>query len=157
MAPSVYRFRFDPKVPIGEVEHTLLICLLAVASLHGDAGARLDVGHHFDRRRRTCVIDGRTPEGRDLAKLLTGFLSREFGAASFAVEPAEPRAGAARPAYDPREYRTLADWAEELALDPDRVAGLLAADPALTLATPLTADQVHDLVGRPTHTPEPAR
>src|SRR5262249_3675015 len=37
MAPSVYRYRFGPEVPIGEVEHTLLICLLAVQSLHGEA------------------------------------------------------------------------------------------------------------------------
>ena len=156
MAPAVYRYRFDPDVPLGEVEHTLLICLLAVQSLHGEAGARLTVGHHFDRRRRTCVVDGRTPEGRDLAKLFTGFLAREFGANSFTVEPSAPRAVARRP-HDPCEYRTLADWAEELAIDPDRVAGLLAADPALTLATPLTFDQVQDLAGLPTRTAEPAR
>ena len=155
MAPAVYRYRFDPGVPLGEVEHTLVICLLAVQSLHGEAGARLAVGHHFDRRRGRCVIDGRTPEGRDLAKLFTGFLAREFGPTAFAVEPAEPRA--ARPAHDPREYRTLGDWAEELGLDPDRVAALLAADRVLTLSTPLTIGQVHDLTGLPTRQPEPAR
>jgi hypothetical protein len=149
MAPSVYRYQFDPSVPIGEVEHTLVICLLAVQSLHGEAGARLRVGHHLDRSRRTCVVDGRTPEGRDLAKLLTGFLSREFGETSFTVEPAEPRP-AARPTYDPHEYRTLGDWAGELNIDPARVAELLAADPALALSTPLTLDQVHDLAGLPT-------
>lgn len=157
MAPSVYRYQFDPDVPIPEVEHTLLICLLAVQSLHGEAGARLAVGHHLDRRRRTCVVDGRTPEGRDLAKLLTGFLSREFGETAFSVEPAEPRPAPARPAHDPREYRTLGDWAEELDLDPGRVAELLAADPELTLTTPLTLGQIHDLVDLPATQPEPAR
>lgn len=156
MAPVVYRYQFDPSVQVGEVEHTLLICLLAVQSLHGEAGARLTVGHHFDRRRRTCVVDGRTPEGRDLAKLLTGFLAREFGPTSFTVEPAEPRVPSRRP-HDPREYRTLGDWAEELALDPDRVADLLASDPAMNLSTQLTIGQVHDLAGLPTRTPEPAR
>jgi hypothetical protein len=155
MAPSVYRYVFGPDVPIAEVEHTLLICLLAVASLHGEADARLTVGHHLDRRRRTCVVDGRTAEGRDLAKLFTGFLSREFGEASFSVEPAEPRGATARLEPDPAEYRTLGDWAEELDLDPGHVAVLLATDPALSLSTPLTVGQVHDLVGRPA--PEPAR
>ena len=150
MAPAVYRYRIDPVVSLDEIEHTLLICLLAVQALHGEADARLSVGHHLDRRRRVCVVDGRTPEGRDLAKLFTGFLAREFGPTAFAVEPAEPRA--ARPARDPREYRTLGDWAEELGLDPDRVAAQLASDPALTLATPLTIDQVHDLAGLPTPT-----
>lgn len=157
MAPSVYRFQFDPAVPIAEVEHTLLICLLAIQSLHGDAGARLAVGHHLDRRRRICVVDGRTPEGRDLAKLLTGFLSREFGEAAFAVEPAEPRPAPSRPAHDPREYRTLGEWAEELDLDPARVVELLAGDPALTLDTSLTIDQVLDLTGLPAKMPEPTR
>jgi hypothetical protein len=155
MAPSIYRFRFDRDLPIVEVEHTLLICLLAVQSLHGEAGARLTVGHHLDRRRRTCVVDGRTPEGRDLAKLLTGFLSREFGPTAFSVEPAEPRSPG--PARDPKEYRKLGDWAEELDLDAARVAELLAADPALTLSTPLTLEQVLDLAGLPTNKPEPAR
>jgi hypothetical protein len=155
MGPSVYRYQFAPGVPVGEIEHTLLICLLAVQSLHGEATSRLAVGHHLDRRRRTCVIDGRTPEGRDLAKLLTGFLSREFGESSFTVEPAEPRS--TRPAHDPQEYRTLGEWAEELDLDPTRVAELLAADPSLTLSAPLTVVQVHDLASLPAVKPEPAR
>ncbi len=103
------------------------------------------------------MVDGRTPEGRDLAKLLTGFLSREFGETAFSVEPAEPRPAPARPAHDPREYRTLGDWAEELDLDPARVAELLAADPALTLSKPLTLGQVQDVAGLPTCPPEPAR
>jgi hypothetical protein len=152
MAPAVYRYQFDSSVPLGEVEHTLLICLLAVQSLHGEAGARLTVAHHLDRPRKTCVVDGRTAEGRDLAKLLTGFLSREFGPAAFSVEPAGPRLPVAEPAYDPREYRTLADWADELCLDPAHVAALMAADPALTLASPLTVDQVRDRIGLPTPT-----
>ena len=152
MTPSVYRYQFDPSVPIGEVEHTLLICLLAVQSLHGESGARLTVGHHLDRPRRTCVVDGRTAEGRDLAKLFTGFLSREFGPATFTVEPAEPRPQPTRPTRDPREYRTFGDWVAELDIDPARVAALLAADPALSLSTPLTVDQVHDLAGMPTPT-----
>lgn len=155
MAPSVYRYQFDPAVPITEVEHTLLICLLAAQSLHGEAGARLAVGHHFDKRRRICVIDARTPEGRDLAKLFAGFIGREFGETSFTVEPAEPPS--TRPVRDPREYRTLGEWVEELDLDPARLAELLAADPALTLSTPLTLAQVYDLTGLPTHKPEPAR
>jgi hypothetical protein len=82
-------------------------------------------------------------------------LSREFGETSFTVEPAETRS--ARPARDPHEFRTFGDWAEELDLDPARVAELLAADPTLTLSTPLTLDQVHDLTGLPSIKTEPTR
>jgi hypothetical protein len=147
MAPAVYRYQFEPDVPLGEVEHTLVLCLLAVQYLHGEAAARLTVGHHFDRRRRACVVDGRTPEGRDLAKLFTGFLAREFGSDRFRVEPARERPAAPDRGRDSREFRTLAEWVADLGLDPDQVAELLAADRGMTLDTALTAEQVDDLVG----------
>jgi hypothetical protein len=147
MAPAVYRYQFDPDLPIDEVEHTLVLCLLAVQSIHGETAARLAVGHYFDRHRRACVVDGRTPEGRDLAKLFTGFLTREFGPDQFQVQPAKAGSGLPERGRDPREYRTLAEWVADLGLDPDQVAELLAADRGMTLDTALTSEQVDDLIG----------
>jgi hypothetical protein len=61
--------------------------------LHGESQARLDIGHAFDPLKRACVIDATTVVGRDFNRLFLGFISREFGAASFKVE----RVGAESP------------------------------------------------------------
>jgi hypothetical protein len=91
MRPPIYRFTFDRAVPMDEVEEALVLALLVVEVLHGQARTRLGVAHAFDRKRRVCVIDATTPEGKDLSKLLVGFLAREFGADAFTVRPTRPR------------------------------------------------------------------
>jgi hypothetical protein len=91
MRPPIYRFTFDRAVPMDDVEEALVLALLVVQILHGDARTRLAVGHAFDRKRRVCVIDATTAEGKDLSKLLVGFLAREFGADAFTVRPTRPR------------------------------------------------------------------
>ena len=67
-------------------EASLLLAVMATESLHGEAQTRLDAGHFLDPIKRACVIDAGTPVGRDLNRLFTGFLSREFGADAFVVE-----------------------------------------------------------------------
>jgi hypothetical protein len=84
-----YRYTFAADVPSEDVESTLLLALLAVESLHGEADVRLDAGHVFDAEGRCCVIEAGTAVGRDLCRLFTGFLRREFGDYRFRVEPAE--------------------------------------------------------------------
>ena len=64
----------------------LLLAVLATESLHGEAQTRLDAAHYLDLTKRACVIDAGTPVGRDLNRLFTGFLNREFGAEAFDVE-----------------------------------------------------------------------
>jgi hypothetical protein len=86
MTKRIYRYRFEDPVPLDEVEDTLVLALLAVEALHGEAQVRLDAVHHFDREQRACVIDATTPVGRSLNKLFTNFLSREFGEKAFTVE-----------------------------------------------------------------------
>ena len=66
MRSDVYRYEFAPGAPADEVEATLLLAVVAVESLHGEAQARLDIGHLFDPDRRACVVDATTPVGRDL-------------------------------------------------------------------------------------------
>ena len=97
MRRQVFRYTFDPAVPMDEVERTLVLALLVVQILHGDAQARLAVGHFFDRRRRACVVDASTAEGRDLSKLLVGLLIREYGPDSFTVRPGRSRRTPAAP------------------------------------------------------------
>jgi hypothetical protein len=86
MNPNLYRYQFDPTTSIGEVEETLMLAIIATESLHGEGPARLDIGHAFDPVKRACVIDATTAVGRDFNRLFIGFISREFGSASFKVE-----------------------------------------------------------------------
>jgi hypothetical protein len=86
MTKELYRYAFTPGVPIEEVEASLLLAVLATESLHGEAQTRLDAAHYLDPTKRACVIDAVTPVGRDLNRLFTGFLNREFGADVFVVE-----------------------------------------------------------------------
>jgi hypothetical protein len=106
MRQPIYRFTFDRAVPMDDVEQALVLALLVVQILHGDAESPLGVGHAFDRRRRVCVVDATTAEGRDLSKLLVGFLAREFGPDALSVRPArtppaDPRGGRGWPRRRP--------------------------------------------------------
>ena len=96
MTSDVFRYRLADRVPAEEAEATLVLSIIAVEALHGEAQARLDAGHAFDAKLRTVVIDATTAVGRDFNRLFLGFLSREFGPGSFRVErvpqPPEPAA-----------------------------------------------------------------
>jgi hypothetical protein len=91
MTNDLFRFTFVPDVPIDEVERTLVLSLLVVQILHGDAQSRLGLGHYFDRKRRVCIVDASTPQGHDLSKLLAGLFAREYGPDAFVVRPARRR------------------------------------------------------------------
>jgi len=86
MPSDVFRYRLGDAVPAADAEATLVLAILAVEALHGEAPARLDAGHAFDPKLRTVVIDATTAVGRDFIRLFLGFLSREFGPGSFRVE-----------------------------------------------------------------------
>jgi hypothetical protein len=85
MSKEIYRYAFKDQIPIEEVEATLLLSVFATEALHGEAQTRLDLGHYLDPDRRACVVDAGTAVGKDLARLFTGFLRREF-ADGFTVE-----------------------------------------------------------------------
>jgi hypothetical protein len=86
MAQEIYRYAIQPRVPLDEVETSLVLALLTTESLHGESQTRLDAAHYFDTDQRACVIDAHTDVGRDLNKIFTGLLVREFGPDSFRVE-----------------------------------------------------------------------
>lgn len=89
MKRNLYRYELSDNVPIEDVEASLLLAILAVESIHGESQVRMDAGHVFDAELRKCVIDGRTEVGRDLNRLFTGFLIREFGDNAFTVKRVE--------------------------------------------------------------------
>ena len=86
---DVYRYSFEKDVPLQDVEESLLLAVLAAECLHGESRVRLDAGYYLDKQTRACVVDASTDVGRDICRIFTGFLSREFGEDSFRVERAE--------------------------------------------------------------------
>src|SRR5262245_17436548 len=86
MIPNLYRYLFEATVPAKEIEATLVLSIIAVEALHGEARARLEVSHFYDPDKRACVIDASTVVGQDFARLFTGLMTREFGLDAFQVE-----------------------------------------------------------------------
>lgn len=86
MNRELYRYNFDSKVPIRDVEESLLLAVLAAESLHGRSLVRLDASFCLDSHKHSCVVDAATDVGRAIARIFTGFLTREFGEEAFKVE-----------------------------------------------------------------------
>jgi len=89
MNRELYRYNFDSKVPIRDIEESLLLAVLAAESLHGRSLVRLDASFCLDSHKRSCVVDAATEVGRAIARIFTGFLTREFGEEAFKVERVE--------------------------------------------------------------------
>lgn len=89
MPHQLYRYRFDSEIEIDDVDSTLLLSILATENLHGESQVRLDASHYLDLDTRVCVIDATTAVGRDINRLFTGFLCREYGEDKFQVERVE--------------------------------------------------------------------
>jgi len=102
MSSERYRYTFDEKVPLEDVETSLLLAVMTTESLHGEAQVRLDAAHYLDVSCRACVIDAGTVVGRDINRLFVGFLGREFGADSFKVERVD--------ALPPTDRRDASAW-----------------------------------------------
>src|SRR5688500_7456684 len=89
MIEDVYRYEFQPSVPMEEVEASLLLATWAAEALDGEAQVRLDDGHVQDRDSKRCVLDGGTEGGRDINHLFTGYLRRELPSDQFSVRRVE--------------------------------------------------------------------
>ena len=85
MAGSLYRFEFGKKVSLKKVEESLLLAVVVVESLHGRQALRLGTSFQLDKEDRSCAVDGSTEVGRQIACVLTGLLSLEFGEEAFAI------------------------------------------------------------------------
>ena len=79
MNENVYRYCFARSIPPRDIGETLLLSLIAVESLHGHARTRMDARYCFNRKKRLCEIDAATPVGSDLARIFTGYATKEFG------------------------------------------------------------------------------
>jgi hypothetical protein len=86
MVQQIYVFSFAPRIPLDEVQGTLRLAVLAAEAIHGEADVLVDAVHNLDVNGRKCCIDAVTPAGRDLLRLFSSFVRREFGAGAFRIE-----------------------------------------------------------------------
>ncbi|MBA4133062.1 MAG: hypothetical protein C0519_16785 [Hyphomicrobium sp.] len=89
MGRIVYRLTFEIPVDMEAVEETLLLAILAVGCLYGEAAVRLDAGYAIDTDARVVVIDGSTDIGCAVARIFIGFCTREFGGDTFSMVRAD--------------------------------------------------------------------
>lgn len=82
----VYKYSIDSKVPIRDVEESLLLAVLAVECLHGRSKVRLDASFKLDPKTYTCTVNASTEVGCAIARIFTGFLNHEFGELAYKVE-----------------------------------------------------------------------
>jgi len=86
MNREIYKYEFSPNLPIQEVERSLALSVLTTESLHGRSQVRMDASFIVDKEKHACVIDADTEVGRDIARIFTGYLTREFGENAFKVK-----------------------------------------------------------------------
>lgn len=81
-----YRFSFSPELPAPSIAAALLLATIAVRGLHGEAQTRLDLAQAIEVSGPDVAIEATTVVGRDLAKVFTAFLVRQFGGDAFRIE-----------------------------------------------------------------------
>ena len=86
MSEKVYRYSFSNKLDIQDIEDSLLLAVLATECLHGRSRIRLDASFNLEKKKMSCLIDAGTKVGCCIARIFTGFLTREFSEANFQVE-----------------------------------------------------------------------
>ncbi|MEO2034847.1 MAG: hypothetical protein ABGZ35_22430 [Planctomycetaceae bacterium] len=86
MNDDIFRFEFEPSVPLTDPEMSLHLALFAVEGVFGRANVRLDAEYQIDETQHAIVIDGTTEVGALVVRVFTGLLLREFGEDAFRVE-----------------------------------------------------------------------
>ena len=84
-----YRYTFKRHVPIDDVQDSLTLAIIGAENLFGRSKLRLDGWWKLDRQRRSCIVDASTEVGESIARLFTGYLSKEFGEKAFTVHRPE--------------------------------------------------------------------
>lgn len=82
---TAYRFHIDDAIGLDKAESTLPLAILAAEGPFGESKVRMDVSCHVDAPRRVILIDGKTDTGRDLVRVFTSLITRDFGANAFSV------------------------------------------------------------------------
>ena len=82
---SVYRILFNASTDMGAVEDTLMLAILSVGCLHGEAAVRLEAGYAINADERLVVLDAGGPLALSVARVFVGMCSHELGDDAFRV------------------------------------------------------------------------
>lgn len=82
---AVYRFAFADSTDMAKVEEVLLLAILAVGCLHGQAAVRLEVGYAIKAESRSVVLDAGSALANAVARVFVGFSAHEFGESAFQI------------------------------------------------------------------------
>ena len=85
MSKTVYRYQFEPEVPLDEAETSLIMSIVAAEALHGQPAVRLSLRYLFSEEKRVCVVDGDNEVARQVVLIFTQFLLRQFGDDAFQI------------------------------------------------------------------------
>ena len=85
MITEAYRYRFAEQVDLHDAEETLLLSILAVEGLFGEARVNMDAAHATDPGIHVIVVDASTHVGQAINAIFNTFLTKEFGSGSFDV------------------------------------------------------------------------
>ena len=85
MSKTVYRYQFEPDVPLEEAETSLVLAIIAAEALHGQPAVRLSLRYLFGEEKHACVIDGDNDVARQVVLIFTQFLIRQFGDDAFQI------------------------------------------------------------------------
>jgi len=82
---QTYEYRFANRVPTKELENTFMLALLAAESVFGHTRVRMECYFVLDKKARRCRIDCSGEVGSLLARIFTGYATREFGEAAVRI------------------------------------------------------------------------
>jgi len=95
MPGEIYQFMFDKQVPFQEIKESMLLTTIAVESRLGRTQVRLDAVFSMDPENHRCSVDATSEVGRDIARIFTGFITKQFGEEVFKVKRKERDQGEA--------------------------------------------------------------
>ena len=86
MSAETYRHEIEEGVPFEEVAQSLALAVLGAECLLGESRVRLEAEFSIDEQERCCTVNAGTESGRQIARLFTGFLVKQFGEEGFWVQ-----------------------------------------------------------------------
>lgn len=89
MSAQTYRYEIEEGVPFEEVAQSLALAVLGAECLLGESRVRLEAEFSVDEEMRCCTVNVGRESGRQIARLLTGFLVKQFGEGAFQITRGE--------------------------------------------------------------------
>lgn len=90
MTNTYYKFSFSEEIPLERIRQIFGLAMIAVEAIHGAPAVRLNLSCKLDGKDHSLMVEAESETGYDLAKVLLGFFTREFGG-SFEVFQTEDR------------------------------------------------------------------